>query len=353
MRELSIEDGRIRDAFLAVPRELFVPEFAAREGVAAVYRNEAILTRGDLRRPLSSSSQPTIMARMLERLELEEDMNVLEVGAGTGYNAALLSLLARRVVSVELDHRTAVGARAALRRGGYRARVVTGEGRLGFAARAPYDRIIVTASTDVVPRGWWKQLADGGLLEVPLRLDTSGAQAVVVFEKSADGFRSRAVIAGAFMPLRTGDDEVSPTPFLGASADGRLIRGLSGSSLGTLTAQAKRRLLATALGEERRVPLPFRSRSPALGLFVGLTLSPSRHVMSVPGFRVGAIARDGRSLALLAPSSVHSFGDDRATEILLRRVEDWDRRGRPAESDLHLRLSYAGERSSIRRQWRR
>ena len=133
----------------------------------------------------------------------------------------------------------------------------------------------------------------------------------------------------------------------------RLIRGLSGSSLRTLTAQAKRRLLATALGEERRVPLPFRSRSPALGLFVGLTLSPSRHVMSVPGFRVGAIARDGRSLALLAPSSVHSFGDDRATEILLRRVEDWDRRGRPAESDLHLRLSYAGERSSIRRQWRR
>src|SRR5205823_5917127 len=136
------------------------------------------------------SSQPLIMARMLERLELGEGMNVLEIGAGTGYNAALLSLLARRATSVELDRRTASEARAALRRGGYRARVVTADGHRGFASGAPYDRIIVTASTDVLPRAWWRQLADDGLVVVPLRFAPSGAQAVVALEKTRTGFRS-------------------------------------------------------------------------------------------------------------------------------------------------------------------
>jgi len=89
-----IQSDRVREAFLAVPRELFVPEFAAREGLAAVYRDQAILTKHNEHGvPVSSSSQPAIMAEMLEQLELAEGMNVLEVGAGTGYDAALLSLL--------------------------------------------------------------------------------------------------------------------------------------------------------------------------------------------------------------------------------------------------------------------
>jgi protein-L-isoaspartate(D-aspartate) O-methyltransferase len=326
-------------------------EFADREGIGAVYRDQAILTKGDLNRPLSSSSQPRVMARMLEQLELAESMNVLEIGAGTGYNAALLSLLARRVVSVELDPRTATEARAALRRGGYRARVVTADGHGGFAGGAPYDRMIVTASTDAVPRAWWNQLVSDGLLVVPLRLGGWGAQAIAGLEKTHNGFRSRSVIAGGFMPMRTNGSAPPPSSFLGANADGRLIRGLTGASLATLTAEAKRRLLATVLGDARRVPLPFRTRGHALGLFVSLTLPAGRFVMSMPGFAVGAIARDGRSLALLGRSSLAAFGDDRAAELLLRRVDDWDRRGRPRESDLRLSVSFRGNRSTIRRRW--
>ena len=150
-----IRSERVRAAFLAVPRELFVPEFAGREGLAAVHRDEVIMTKRNAQgAPLSSSSQPAIMALMLEQLQLEEGMNVLEVGAGTGYNAALLSLLVGprgRVVSVDVDPELARGARRALRVGGYRLRVVAGDGRAGFAERAPYDRIIVTASSDSVP----------------------------------------------------------------------------------------------------------------------------------------------------------------------------------------------------------
>jgi hypothetical protein len=139
--------------------------------------------------------------------------------------------------------------------------------------------------------------------------------------------------------------------FLGANADGRLLRGVTGPSLVSLTAAAKRRLLATALEDARRVPLPVRTRGHVLGLFVSLTLPAGRFVMSVPGFAVGAIFRDGRSLAVLGPTALAAFGDDRAAELLLRRVEDWDRRGRPRESDLSFSVSFGGNDSRVRRRW--
>jgi protein-L-isoaspartate(D-aspartate) O-methyltransferase len=133
---------------LAVPREIFVPEFAAHRGLEAVYRDEAIMTKRDVGgMPVSSSSQPAIMASMLERLDLREGQSVLEIGAGTGYNAALLAEIVGpegRVVSVELDPELAKRSGLALRRAGYRAKVVVGDGHDGWAPQAPYDRIIVT-----------------------------------------------------------------------------------------------------------------------------------------------------------------------------------------------------------------
>ena len=154
-----IRSAPVREAFLAVPRELFVPEFAASHGLEAVYRDEAILTKQAASGlPLSSSSQPAIMALMLEQLQLGEGMSVLEVGAGTGYNAALLSRLvgrSGRVVSVDVDPEVARGARRNLRAGGYRARVVVGDGRDGVASDAPYHRIVVTASSESVPVAWF------------------------------------------------------------------------------------------------------------------------------------------------------------------------------------------------------
>jgi protein-L-isoaspartate(D-aspartate) O-methyltransferase len=370
-RRKLIQSERVREAFLGVPRELFVPDFAAREGLAAVYRDEAILTKhNELGLPLSSSSQPAIMALMLEQLELEEGMRVLEVGAGTGYNAALLSLLVGkrgRVVSVDVDRQITAEARRSLREGGYKARLVHADGRAGFAQSAPYDRIIVTASADAVPRAWFEQLADEGLLEVPLRLETTGAQAIPVLRKTPRGFRSLRTLRGGFMPLRGADDDGSGVPppepclnvtYLGRDRDEREpLFQLNGAALATLSQPAKRRLLATALGEPRRRRLGLRADQGALSLYLSLTLPKRRLVSRFPG--IGAISRDGASLALIdlarpdesKVDSLKAYGGSEAEEFLLERVGEWARRGRPAELDIKITVTYEEDRSRLAVRW--
>lgn len=368
-----VRTARIRDVFLSVPRELFVGEYASREGVEAVYRDEAILTQLNPHGvPLSSSSQPAIMALMLEQLRLEEGMSVLEVGAGTGYNAALLSLLVGprgRVVAIDVDAELVRDARRNLRSGGYKARVVVGDGREGFAELAPYDRIIVTASSESLPAAWREQLQPRGLLQVPLRLSATGAQPIPLLRKTRGGFRSVAVLAGGFMPLRAAGEDAAAAlkrPTLLASdatgdADGALQQ-LTGEALRTLSPQAKRRLLAVALGDARRRPLGLRANASALTLFLSLRV-PARHLVTTTSgrFAVGLISRDGASLALIEPSfertnstisSLLAFGEGEAEGLLLEHVRDWERRGRPADNDLKINVTYDGRgRSRVRARW--
>jgi protein-L-isoaspartate(D-aspartate) O-methyltransferase len=369
-REL-IRSDRVRNAFLAVPRELFVPEFAAREGIQAVYRDEAIPTKqGEYGVALSSSSQPAIMALMLEQLELAEGMRVLEIGAGTGYNAALLSLLVGRrgrVVSVDIDAQIAAEAHRTLSNLGYKIRIVHADGRAGFVKTAPYDRIIVTASSDAVPRAWFEQLADDGLLEVPLRLHGAGMQVIPVLRKTPPGFRSLHTLAGGFMPLRGADESGIPDPLreprlniTETSVQGpESILQLSGDALETLSRPAKRRLLATALGEARKRRLGLRADTSALGLYLSLTLPKSRLVSSFPTFGIGVISRDGASLALVEVArpngpkveALMAYGGSEAEEFLLEKVRAWARRGRPTESDLRVTVTYEGHESRFRFRW--
>jgi protein-L-isoaspartate O-methyltransferase len=139
VRELSrsgdVCSGRVADAIGEVPRELFVSDIAASRGLEVVYRNEALAAKTDARgRWLSSSSQPSIMAIMLEQLELELGHRVLEIGAGTGYNAALLRHIVGpggHVATIEIDPQLARRARSALQHAGYAARVLVGDGREG------------------------------------------------------------------------------------------------------------------------------------------------------------------------------------------------------------------------------
>jgi protein-L-isoaspartate(D-aspartate) O-methyltransferase len=207
-RAKTVTDPVVERAFRTVPRELFVAPVAARKGLEAVYRDHAIVTKRDaLGRPTSSSSQPSIMAAMLEQLQVRPGQRVLEVGAGSGYNAALLTTLVGpggRVVSVELDQEVARSAQAALARGGYPVQVATADGRHGWAAGAPFDRIIVTASTDDIPRAWFDQLVVDGRLVLPLRFSRRWflPQAVVALRRTTLGLESVAVIPGAFMTLR-------------------------------------------------------------------------------------------------------------------------------------------------------
>ena len=193
----------VQSAFLAVPRHPFVPDATPRE----VYDpDRAIVTRVDAAGvPVSSSSAPNIMALMLDRLDLRPGASVLEVGTGTGYNAALLARLTApggSVTSVDIDPVVTAVARERLDAAGFGSvRVVDGDGWLGEPAGAPYDRIEATVGIWDLSPHWLAQLSDGGVLVIPLWL-RAGTEAVAAFERRGDRLVSRGVDPCGFMRLR-------------------------------------------------------------------------------------------------------------------------------------------------------
>lgn len=196
-----IRTAAVEEAFRAVPRHVFLPGSA----VAAAYADEAVVTKWAADgRPISSSSQPAIMALMLEQLDVRPGQRVLEIGAGTGYNAALLAHLvgpAGQVVTVDVDADLADLARARLAELGVTGvRVACADGAGGDPAGGQFDRIIVTAGAWDLAPAWRAQLADGGRLVLPLSL--RGMQRAVAFEPDGDGWESRSIIDCGFMPLR-------------------------------------------------------------------------------------------------------------------------------------------------------
>ena len=330
-------------AFLAVPRERFVPDVPLEQ----VYRDDVVVTKRDERGiPVSSSSQPQIMARMLERLALDPGQRVLEIGAGTGYNAALLKTIVGprgRVVTVDVDPELARGARDALRGAGVR--VVVGDGREGWSRGAPYDRIVATVATGEIPAAWRDQLVDGGLLELPLVLPR-GEQVVATFRREGARLRSVALVPGGFMQLR-GTEPYNP-PALHASLGTRLLVQLSGEAVGRLSEGAARRLLAVAVGEPRRVPVRPVARW-LLRLRLALSLPDARAVQShTIGF--GVVGRGGRSLALADTSwerrgtptrHLLAYGDTEAEEYLRRAI------ARLPAGPPELAVEFAGGRSRV------
>jgi protein-L-isoaspartate(D-aspartate) O-methyltransferase len=200
-----LTEPRVLAAFRAVPRHLFLPGVP----LAEAYRDDAIPTKMAEGRAISSSSQPAIMAIMLEQLAVQPGQHILEIGAGTGYNAALLGELVGPsgwVVTVDIDEDIVLAARAHLAAAHVQnVRVVQADGGEGYAPNAPYDRIIVTASAWDIPPAWHAQLLSEGWLVLPLALG-NGVQNAIAFEKPAAGGQlllvSRSVCACGFMPLR-------------------------------------------------------------------------------------------------------------------------------------------------------
>jgi protein-L-isoaspartate(D-aspartate) O-methyltransferase len=171
-RDGHLHSARVAAALLAVPRETFVPNVSLEE----VYRpSDAIVIKRLDGMSVSSASAPEVVALMLEQLDPQPGNRVLEVGAGTGYNAALLAHMvgeSGRVVTLDIDLDLVLGARAHLQAAGYpRVEVVQTDGALGYPDAAPYDRIILTvASSDVAP-AWRDQLApEGGRIVMPLAI---------------------------------------------------------------------------------------------------------------------------------------------------------------------------------------
>jgi protein-L-isoaspartate(D-aspartate) O-methyltransferase len=195
-----IRSPRVEAAFRAVPRHLFLPGAP----VEQVYRDQVIVTKTIDGEAVSSSSQPEIMAVMLEQLELRPGHRVLEVGAGTGYNAALMAHIVGEggeVVTLDIDADLVDAARDHLATAGLgRVRVVLGDGGGGHPDGAPYDRIILTVGAWDLAPAWREQLRRDGRLVLPLVI--GGSQKSVAFARDGDRLESVSVKECLFMPLR-------------------------------------------------------------------------------------------------------------------------------------------------------
>lgn len=200
--EGRLPDVRVEAAFRAVPRHLFVPGLPLREA----YVDQAIPTKKVKGQHVSSLSQPSMIAIMLEQLDLQAGHAVLEIGAGTGYNAALMAHVVGaggRVFTMDIDQDLVAGARSHLALAGdERVEVICGDGADGCPARAPYDRIILTVGAADIAPAWREQLQPNGRLVLPLDFQNKGAQFSMAFDAAGDYLIARSFEPCGFIRLR-------------------------------------------------------------------------------------------------------------------------------------------------------
>ncbi|MFB7496807.1 methyltransferase domain-containing protein [Streptomyces sp. NPDC056161] len=267
LRDIGALTPEWAETFRAVPRTLFLPDLVWSYDMTtgrsvpvhrgddpeawerAAYADAPIVTQWDDGRHIgtepgtvatSSASMPYVVASMLRDLDVSDGMRVLEVGTGTGWNAALLSrrLGSSHVASVEIDAAVVEQARTALKRAGLSPEVVQGDGRDGWPDGAPYDRVIVTAGVRAVPPAWLEQTRPGGIILVPWGTHYSDQDALVRLTVHEDGQASGPFLRMVeFMKLRAqrldwnrfrgyvpafpGDAEVSRTAVTLADLGGR------------------------------------------------------------------------------------------------------------------------------------
>ena len=191
LRRRGITDERVLAAMERVPRELFVPgslrPYAYDDGALPIGEGQTI-------------SQPFVVATICSLLALRGDERALDVGTGSGYQAAVLAELADEVVTVERIAALADAARDRLAEGGYeRVEVVVGDGSLGVATRSPFQAIAVAAAAPSIPRALYDQLTEGGRLVVPR--GSRRGQELVLAVRTASGSAERTSIPVRFVPL--------------------------------------------------------------------------------------------------------------------------------------------------------
>lgn len=229
----ALTDPRWIEAFYAVPRHVFIPATTYRTAqerdawLRGIYRDDTVVTATThhptlgIEIPTSSSTRPSLMARMLELLDVHDGMRVLEIGTGTGYNAGLLThrLGGSNVTSIDVDPAFIAHARHALHTLNLSPHLIVGDGTHGAAERAPFDRIIATCAVAAIPPPWITQLAPAGKMLVNLRGEIAGGE-LCLLTKDRTGDEEVIgpflTIAGHFMwarhrPTQTLPYEIRPT----------------------------------------------------------------------------------------------------------------------------------------------
>lgn len=369
-----ITSPRVEEAFRAVPRHLFLPHVPPQE----VYQDRPIMTKMIDGQYVSSSSQPTIMAIMLEQLDLQPGQRVLEIGAGTGYNAALMAHIVGetgQVVTIDLDEDIVEAARTNVITAGYEhVQVICADGGLGYPDAAPYDRIILTVSSADITPAWREQLRPDGRLVLPLAV--RGPQLSVAFQPQPDTgyWQSVSIRACGFVSLRGAFANTGDTLQLAPGPEQVIL------SLGTHRPIHRERVLALLHGSYQDLPTHIKttptqlswglnfwlaiheplfcefiaSGEAATGSLLPGPISPVMSTSKMKAKKVMGLLSSDDALALLYPLlgtvqqtslSIRSYGEDTMlAQHLIELVEAWDANGHPDESRLHIR---AYERDDI------
>lgn len=196
LRRYKITDERVLEAMAKVRRHVYIPE-----GILG-----HVNPYGDHPCPIGHGqtiSQPFIVAYMTQRMALKPDERVLEIGTGSGYQAAILAELGAKVYSIEIVPKLADHARKVLTAEGYKTvKLKTGDGYKGWPEHAPFDAIIVTCAPDQIPKALVDQLKDGGRMILPVGI---GIQQLIILEKTGDTFKQIPDMHVRFVPMVTGE----------------------------------------------------------------------------------------------------------------------------------------------------
>jgi len=299
------------------------PGHPRRDHLTLIYADTVLATRHINGRPASSTSQASLVAKMLEFLDLGEGMKILEVGAGTGYNAALLAEIVgdqRRVVTVDVLEDVVDQTRRLLAHAGYpQIQVLLRDGFDGAAEQAPFDRIVATVGCSDLSPHWVRQLADHGTMLVPL--EHANGHPLALLSKDGEGLRGRLVLRTGFIPVRGPlhiEDLWEPGVVLADQAE--VVREPDpGPRL------------------EARQPDQEPDDEDDFLFYLGLHDRRACHAREGPALSGGP---DG--WAALAPDGMRWWKDVSLARELDRRYREWDARGRPAMGDYQISFAPIG-----------
>jgi protein-L-isoaspartate(D-aspartate) O-methyltransferase len=345
-RHGDLDDPQVEAAFRAIPRHLFLPDLP----LDKVYIDEAVPIKRDADGTvLSSSSQPSMMAMMLSQLRLRRGDNVLEIGAGTGYNAALMQYIvgdSGMVTTIELDADLAKQARDHLQQAQLgQVRVVEADGSLGYAPRAAYDRIIATVGIWDVPAKWIEQLKQDGILVAPLWLDALQFSAALRFESDSILISDHNLPCG-FIRLRgpaSGPDVYTHVASSGLWIVSNSSQNLDGAALHNLLSDDMTEAFLGApltSAEYWQGFVPYLMLHAPEGFEFGvymLAANQPAYGLEGPGFTLIT-----QGSAVFTPyagqGKTYSVAGSDALIALQEALADWEAGGRPGRDQLRIRL---------------